>query len=155
ERALEDRAVLAGLNLLLAAVFGQGRIGEADVVGNQALALARKLGDGKNRDVPAVLLIGAETKTTLGRHAEAEQPGREAVGRHAEAEQLAKEVVAAFRRVYGKPSGWSLYILAQAQARQGKFADAEVHLREALPLFAPSPWRDPNNTRLLFLDLLA
>jgi tetratricopeptide (TPR) repeat protein len=108
------------LQLFLARQFRQD---EAEVVANEALALA---GDGTDSDY-------AELPNIL--HDLAELKSRE--GKYDEAEKLAQRAVDIHRRVHGDnhpETAWGLLILGQALRAQKKFAEAEKPLRESLAI---------------------
>jgi eukaryotic-like serine/threonine-protein kinase len=116
--------VLFALWALQDILYLEERYDDSELVGKQALEVARKT---PNIEYP-------ETASIL--HGLAESVN--AQGRYAEGETLARQAVAIHRRLQGSEhpeTGWALMALGQALAGQNKLDDAERADREALSIF--------------------
>jgi serine/threonine-protein kinase len=119
----DDEATVADLGALVFALWGQGRLDEAEEAGRRALAVAAGVGDGD-----ALQLIEAQTNLAVV---------LETQGRFEEAEWLYDQALGTLRHRYGEDHPLLVVTtnnLAWLLQQQGDFAAAEQRQREALEL---------------------
>jgi serine/threonine protein kinase/tetratricopeptide (TPR) repeat protein len=120
----DPRATLRALWTLQNILNSQSRLGEAEQVANDALALARHTNNTDCAEVANILHDLADTKWLEGKYKEAEQWARQSVDMH--------------RRRHGDrhpETGNGLWNLGRALRSQQEFDEAETVLREALAIF--------------------
>jgi tetratricopeptide (TPR) repeat protein len=121
---VKGRPLVRALWILHNALSLQQRRDETEVVGDEAIALARESPEGEFPEVANILHRRAQIRLEQRKYAEAEHLARQAVDMH--------------RRLHGsdhRETAWALNFLGQALYRQDKLPEAEAALREALAIF--------------------